>query len=82
MSDGPATEGLKMAFDPMSDTPKTDLKGTHCTQCNLGEYQETTIYDDWQGNLHCTQCNHKIKRYESSSQIDRKIKQKSQIKNG
>jgi hypothetical protein len=51
-----------------SDTPKTDLKGTQCTQCNLGEYQETTIYDDWQGNLHCTQCNHKIKRYENSSQ--------------
>ena len=52
----------------MSDTPKTDLKGTHCTQCNLGEYQETTIYDDWQGNLHCTKCNHKTKRYESVSE--------------
>ena len=47
----------------MSDIVYTDLKGTQCTQCGLGEYQEATIYDDWQGTLHCTKCNHKTNRY-------------------
>ena len=64
---GAAYKNFYIEILPMSDAPKTDLKGTQCTQCNLGEYQETSIYDDWQGNLHCTQCNHKTKRYESVS---------------
>jgi hypothetical protein len=36
-----------------------------CTKCGVGDYQETSIHDDWDGVLHCTnkKCNHEVKRY-------------------
>jgi predicted RNA-binding protein Jag len=36
-----------------------------CTKCGVGDYQETSIHDDWEGVLHCTnkKCNHEVKRY-------------------
>ena len=38
-----------------------------CTKCGVGDYQETSIHDDWDGVLHCTnkKCNHEVKRYKS-----------------
>jgi hypothetical protein len=42
-----------------------DRKGQICTKCGVGNYQETSIHDDWDGMLHCTnkECNHEVKRY-------------------
>ena len=42
-----------------------DRKGQICTKCGVGNYQETSIHDDWDGVLHCTnkECNHEVKRY-------------------
>lgn len=47
-----------------------DLMGTQCINSTIpsqekcqGRYEETSLYDDWQGNLHCSKCNHKTKRY-------------------
>ena len=47
----------------MPDTD--DRKGQTCTECGIGNYQETSIYDDWDGVLHCNnkKCNHEVKRY-------------------
>jgi len=44
-----------------------DRKGQICTECGVGDYQETSIHDDWDGVLHCTnkKCNHEVKRYKS-----------------
>ena len=46
-------------------TDPDDRKGQICTKCGVGNYQETNIYDDWDGVLHCTnkECNHEVKRY-------------------
>jgi hypothetical protein len=46
-------------------TDLDDLMGQICSKCGVGPYQETTIYDDWDGVLHCTnkQCNHEVRRY-------------------
>lgn len=37
-----------------------------CTRCGQGQYQETSIHDDWEGVLHCPACNHEVKHYLSS----------------
>jgi len=42
---------------------KIDLKNQICSECKKGTYQETSIYDDWDGVLHCSNCNHEVKRY-------------------
>ena len=49
----------------MTDT--NDRYDQLCTQCGIGRYHETSIYDDWDGVLHCTnrECNHEVKRYKS-----------------
>ena len=46
-------------------TDPDDRKGQICTKCGVGNYQETSINDDWDGVLHCTnkECNHEVKRY-------------------
>ena len=46
-------------------TDPDDRKGQICTKCGVGNYQETSIHDDWDGVLHCTnkECNHEVKRY-------------------
>ena len=46
-------------------TDPDDRKGQICTKCGVGNYQETSIHDDWEGVLHCTnkECNHEVKRY-------------------
>jgi hypothetical protein len=46
-------------------TDSDDRKNQICTKCGVGNYQETNIYDDWDGVLHCTnkECNHEVKRY-------------------
>jgi hypothetical protein len=46
-------------------TDSDDRKDQICTMCCAGRYQETSIYDDWDGVLHCTnkKCNHEVKRY-------------------
>ena len=46
-------------------TDSDDRKGQICTKCGVGNYQETSINDDWDGVLHCTnkECNHEVKRY-------------------
>lgn len=41
---------------------RLNLTGTLCEVCGQGSYQETSIYDDWEGKLHCTKCNHEIER--------------------
>jgi hypothetical protein len=45
-----------------------DRKGQICTKCGVGNYQETSIHDDWDGVLHCTnkECNHEVGRYKSN----------------
>ena len=40
-----------------------DMKGNQCKECDLGTYQETSIFDDMDGILHCTNCHQEIKRY-------------------
>ena len=47
----------------MTDTD--DRLNQTCTKCGVGDYQETSIHDDWDGVLHCTnkKCNHEVKRY-------------------
>jgi hypothetical protein len=47
-----------------------DRKGQICTKCGVGNYQETSIHDDWDGVLHCTnkECNHEVKRYKSKDE--------------
>jgi hypothetical protein len=46
-------------------TDPDDRKGQICTKCGVGNYQETSIHDDWDGVLHCTnkECNHEVKKY-------------------
>lgn len=39
------------------------MKSETCGRCGQGQYQETSIHDDWEGVLHCPVCNHKVKRY-------------------
>jgi hypothetical protein len=41
------------------------MKGTRCLQCKKGEYQETKIFDAWDGVLHCNNCGHEIKIHET-----------------
>lgn len=50
-------------------TEKRDLRHTACKECQTGQYQETTINDDWDGVLHCCDCNHCVSRYEK---VDRR----------
>jgi hypothetical protein len=40
-----------------------DRTGTRCGECGKGEYRETRLQDDWDGNLHCTECDHEVRRY-------------------
>jgi hypothetical protein len=40
-----------------------DLTGAPCP-CG-GTFQETSIYDGWEGTLHCTKCADKIDRYQT-----------------
>ena len=46
-------------------TDNDDRLNQLCTKCGVGDYQETSIHDDWDGVLHCTnkKCNHEVKRY-------------------
>ena len=41
-----------------------DVMGLTCFQCHNGTYQETTIYDDWDGKLHCTNCDVRVDRHQ------------------
>lgn len=43
---------------------RVDLIGKTCSQCGRGEYNETSIHDDWEGKLHCDKCNHEVMRYQ------------------
>jgi hypothetical protein len=36
------------------------MRGKKCLECGEGTYQETSIYDDWDGVVHCTECNHVV----------------------
>jgi len=45
------------------------MKGTKCIQCKKGEYQETGIFDPWDGLLHCTHCGHEVRINESGRPI-------------
>lgn len=40
-----------------------DRKGTKCTKCRKGTYEETSIHDDWDGKLHCSSCKHEVSRH-------------------
>jgi hypothetical protein len=40
-----------------------DLLNQDCEQCGKGHYEETSIYNDWDGILHCSNCNQEVKRY-------------------
>jgi hypothetical protein len=52
-------------------TDPDDRKGQICTKCGAGDYQETSIHDDWDGVLHCTnkKCDHEVKRYKSKDDL-------------
>lgn len=40
-----------------------DLLGKPCHECKQGMYQETTIYDNWEGIVHCNNCGHQEIRH-------------------
>lgn len=44
-------------------TYTVDMLGKRCQECEIGTYQETSIYDDWEGVLHCTKCGNEEIRY-------------------
>ena len=35
-----------------------------CKICNSGTYQETELFDNWDGTLHCNKCDHKVDRFQ------------------
>lgn len=37
-----------------------------CTNCHKGTYEETSVFDDWEGVLHCTKCKFQVKRWEDN----------------
>jgi hypothetical protein len=59
----------------MTDTD--DRLNQLCTKCGVGDYQETSIHDDWDGVLHCTnkKCNHEVKRYKSKDNPQPKVEE-------
>jgi ribosomal protein S27E len=46
------------------------MKGIKCKECKNGEYQETGIFDAWDGVLHCNRCGHEIKVPSSTEKKD------------
>jgi hypothetical protein len=34
-----------------------------CFECGKGQYKETSLHDDREGELHCSACNHAVKRW-------------------
>jgi|19_taG_2_1085344.scaffolds.fasta_scaffold01209_3 RNase P subunit RPR2 len=34
-----------------------------CEECEEGLYIETSVHDDWEGNLHCSECGHEVRRW-------------------
>lgn len=44
-------------------TYSVDMLGKRCRECEIGTYQETSIYDDWEGVLHCNKCGHEELRH-------------------
>ena len=34
-----------------------------CFECREGHSKETSLRDDWEGELHCSACNHAVKRW-------------------
>ena len=44
-------------------TKRVDMLGKRCQECEIGTYQETSIFDDWEGVLHCTKCGHEEVRW-------------------
>lgn len=50
-------------YKPDSENEDVDMKGKTCKKCKKGKYDETSIYDDWDGKLHCVKCGHETKRY-------------------
>lgn len=40
-----------------------DMIGETCDECLDGEYEETSIYDDWGGYIRCNKCGHYVKRW-------------------
>lgn len=46
-----------------------DMAGAACLVCTTGTYQETSLYDDWEGTLHCSSCGHEVRRYPKGTTI-------------
>jgi hypothetical protein len=51
-----------------------DYTGTKCNVCHVGTYQETSIYDDWDGTLHCDNCKNRIYRYGEKWHLEHAIR--------
>lgn len=49
----------------LSEGGAKDMKGKSCEECHGGTYEETSLKDDWDGNLHCSKCDHKVKRWKT-----------------
>jgi hypothetical protein len=58
-------------------TNNDDRLNQTCTKCGVGDYQETSIHDDWDGVLHCNnkKCNHEVKRYKSKDNPQPKVEE-------
>ena len=50
-----------------SKVPRKDMMGKKCGKCKKGTYGETSIQDDWHGNLHCSNCGHETRRHQIKS---------------
>lgn len=49
--------------NPLGATMKIDNLHKSCRNNDGGTYEETSIYDDWEGTLHCTKCKLEVKRW-------------------